>query len=405
VLQYDIKKRYDLCSYCLYRQFAPVRKNNGSVRRKINALKNETNSCYICQGLMGQLDSIIKKLYDDVEARGYEYESFLLGASLHYAIFEREDTIRARFKIRGKENIKKQFLDELRKKYHKATGKRAKHISPDITINVVIGNAVINYATGEDSHKNKKYNGIDNNNNDTLPTTVFVKSSPIFLSGRYVKTIRGISQKKDKCQKCSGSGCATCNYTGASSSNSVETTIGSRLLEITKGDTWKFSWLGGEDKDSLVLGNGRPFVLQISNPKVRWLKTGLTLDENGVCAVLKQQLSLSSVKLPSQFTTKTKITIQAEQDLTNQTLPKLLKVLENSEVSYQVKSKIVKKKIYSLNGQQVDEKRFVLTMVADGGLFIKQFVGGQDYIEPSISKLIGIRCQCVSFDILDVNVH
>lgn len=181
--------------------------------------------------------------------------------------------------------------------------------------------------------------------------------------------------------------------------------IGSRLLEITKGDTWKFSWLGGEDKDSLVLGNGRPFVLQISNPKVRWLKTELTLDENGVCAVLKQQLSLSSVKLPSHFTTKTKITIQAEQDLTNQTLAKLLKVLENSEVSYQVKSKIVKKKIYSLNAQQVDLKRFVLTMVADGGLFIKQFVGGQDYIEPSISKLIGIRCQCVSFDILDVNVH
>ena len=402
MLQYDIKKRYNLCSYCLYRQFAPVRKNNGSAHRKINVLTNDTNSCYICQGLMSQLDSITKKIYDYVGANGYEYESFLLGASLHYAIIEREDSVRARFKIRGKENIKKQFLDELRKKYHKVTGKRAEHTSPDITINVVICNPIVDYAADGDSCKNKNYNDIDNN---SLRTNILVKSSPILLSGRYVKTTRGISQKKDKCQKCSGSGCAICNYIGASSSNSVEAIIGSRLLEITKGDNSKFSWLGGEDKDSLVLGNGRPFLLQISNPKVRYLKTDLTVDENGVSAVLKQQLPQLSFKLPSRFTTKTKITIQAEQALPKQSLATLQNVLENSEVSYQVKSKIVKKKIYSLKAQQVDEKRFVLTIIADGGLFIKQFVGGQDYIEPNISKIIGIKCQCVAFDILGVNAQ
>jgi len=397
VLQYEIKKRYNLCSYCLYRQFAPVRKNNGRAHRKINTAKNDPNSCYICQGLMSQLDSTIKKICDDVEARGFEYESFLLGASLASAFFEREDSIRSRFKVRGKENIKKQFLDELRKKYQKITGKRAEHITPDITINVIIGNPVIDYATDGDNIKN-------NNNNNTSPTTVFVKSSPIILSGRYVKTIRGISQKKDKCQKCSGSGCAICNYMGASPSNSVEAIIGSSLLKITKGDTTKFSWLGGEDKDSLVLGNGRPFLLQVSNPKVRWLKTELTINENGIRAVLKQQSPLLSFQLPSHFTIKTKITIQAEQDLRKQSLATLLDVLENSDVSYQVKSKIVKKKIYSVKAQQIDEKRFILTMIADGGLFIKQFVGGQDYIEPSISKIIDMKCECMAFDILDVNV-
>ena len=131
----------------------------------------------------------------------------------------------------------------------------------------------------------------------------------------------------------------------------------------------------------------------------------MTVDENGVRAVLKQQLPQLSFKLPSRFTTKTKITIQAEQALPKQSLATLQNVLENSEVSYQVKSKIVKKKIYSLKAAQVDEKRFVLTIIADGGLFIKQFVGGQDYIEPSISKIIGIKCHCVRFDILGVNAQ
>jgi tRNA pseudouridine synthase 10 len=401
VLQYEIKKRYNLCNYCLYRQFAPVRKNNRRARRKINAPKNDQNSCYICEGLMNQLDSTIKKIYDNVEAKGYEYKSFLLGASLPYAFFEREDSIRARFKVRGKENIKKQFVDELRKRYQKITGKRAEHIAPDITINVVINNAVIDYANDGDNSKNKS----NNINNNALPTTVLVKSSPVFLSGRYVKTIRGIPQKKDKCQNCLGNGCAICDYMGASPSNSVEAIIGSRLLEITKGDTLKFSWLGGEDKDSLVLGNGRPFLLQLSNPKVRWLKSDLTINENGVHAILKQQSPPISFQFPSHFTIKTKITIQAEQDFPRQSLATLSKVLENTEVSYQVKSKIVKKKIYSVKAQQIDEKRFVLTMIADGGLSIKQFVGGQDYIEPSISKIIGMKCECVAFDILNVNVQ
>ena len=356
---------------------------------------------------MSQIDSTIKKICDNVEAKGYEYESFQLGASLPYAFFEREDSIRARFKVRGKINIKKHFLDEVRKRYQKITGKRADHIAPDITIQLIIGNPLTDYANDRKNgskHNNSNQNDIDYNNNTLPTTTVFVKSSPIFLSGRYVKTVRGISQKKDKCHKCSGVGCAICNYTGAISCNSIESIIGSRMLEITKGDTSKFSWLGGEDKDSLVLGNGRPFLLQISNPKLRWLKRELKINENGVCAALKQLSPPVSFQLPSHFTTKTKIIIEAEQDLSNVRLATSLNVLENSEVSYYVKSKIVKKKIYSVEVQQIDEKKFVLTMIADGGLFIKQFVGGQDYIEPNISKIVGMKCACVAFDILDVSV-
>ena len=397
MLQNEIKKRYNLCIYCLYRQFAPTRSRP---YRKINAAKNSPNSCYICQGLMSQLDSIIKKICDYVQAKGYEYESFLLGASLPSALFEREDSIRARFKLRGKENIKKHFLDELRKKYQKITGKRPEHIAPDITINVVIANRVIEKGNDGHNNQNNDNNYIDSSN--TSHVTVFAKSSPIFLCGRYVKTIRGISQKKDKCQKCSGSGCATCNYMGASQSNSVESIVGDRLLDITKGDTAKFSWLGGEDKDSLVLGNGRPFLMQILNPKVRYLEKELIISENGICAVLKQRSPRS--QLPSRFTTKIKITIHAENDLPDESLATLSNVLENSEVSYKAKSKVVKKKIYSLKAEQIHEKTFVLTMIADGGLFIKQFVGGQEYIEPSISKIIGMKCECVAFDILDINV-
>jgi tRNA pseudouridine synthase 10 len=339
---------------------------------------------------LNQLDSISEKICYAIEAKKYEFDSFLLGCTLPSAIFEREDSIRARFKVRGRENIKKQFIDELRKKFEKITGKRLEHVLPDIIINVVI-----------DSQKN------NNNNNDISQPTISVKSSPLILAGRYLKTQRGLTQKKDNCQKCSGSGCASCGNLGASSSNSVEAIIASRMLEITKGENPRFSWLGGEDKDSLVLGKGRPFLLRISNPKVRSLKTDLKVQENGVYALIKQQQRKPqlSFKLPTHFTTKTRITIQTEQDLCSKSLARLINVLENSEVTFRAKSKIVKKKIYSLKAQQIDERKFVLTIIADGGLIIKQFVGGQEYIEPNISKIIGMKCECITFDILEVNIH
>jgi tRNA U54 and U55 pseudouridine synthase Pus10 len=45
----------------------------------------------------------------------------------------------------------------------------------------------------------------------------------------------------------------------------------------------------------------------------------------------------------------------------------------------------------------------VLTLAADGGLPIKQFVGGEQYCEPNVSMLLGAKCECTTFDILKVD--
>jgi tRNA pseudouridine synthase 10 len=394
LLYQELKKKYSLCNYCFDRQLAGVRKyydrskNISSTTTTTTGNNNPNNSCDICHGIMSQLDSITEKICCAVEGGKYEFNSFLLGGTLPSATFDREDSIRAQFKIRGRENVKKQFINELRRKFKKITGKKVEHILPDIIINVVID---------------------DQGSTTYQPITISVRSSPLFLTGRYVKRRRGLSQKKDKCQKCSGIGCVSCGHVGASSLNSVEAIIASRMLEITRGENPKFSWLGGEDKYSLVLGKGRPFLLSISNPKSRSLKGGdLKIEENGVCAVIRQQAkSQLPSRLPAHFITKTRITIQTEDDLSNSKNlgALLLGALENSEVTFKSKSKIVRKKIYSLKVRQVDKNKFVLTINADGGLLIKQFVEGQEYFEPNISNIIGTKCKCTGFDILDVKTQ
>jgi tRNA U54 and U55 pseudouridine synthase Pus10 len=108
--------------------------------------------------------------------------------------------------------------------------------------------------------------------------------------------------------------------------------------------------------------------------------------------------------MPVQFVTKTKIVIRSWTEVSKFDLRKL-RVLKNSIVKFEIKSKLVTKKIYSLRTQQISEKEFILIVYADGGFAIKQFVGGQRYTEPNISEIIGTKCECVLFDILDVSIQ
>jgi tRNA U54 and U55 pseudouridine synthase Pus10 len=71
-------------------------------------------------------------------------------------------------------------------------------------------------------------------------------------------------------------------------------------------------------------------------------------------------------------------------------------------VNFENRSKMATKKIYSVRARQVDISEFTLTIFADGGLTIKQFVGGEEYMKPNISEILNAKCECVTFDVLDV---
>ena len=50
---------------------------------------------------------------------------------------------------------------------------------------------------------------------------------------------------------------------------SVEELLSEPILEATNGWQAKFHGAGREDIDVLMLGSGRPFVLEIKEPKIR----------------------------------------------------------------------------------------------------------------------------------------
>ena len=329
--------------------------------------------CYICQGLMDNLGAIANSILAEVKA--FEFDTFLIGATLSTRLYEREDTMRARLKIRGRESIKHYLTRELSMRLTRLTRKQVEYGKPDITITLTV----------------------DKENN----VNVAVISRPLAFVGVYIKKTRGLPQKQDRCASCVGKGCNSCNYSGLSGYDSVEGIIANELVQITRGQTPKFTWMGSEDQSSLVLGSGRPFYVRVFNPKKRKLKNK-AVKGNGIKAMLNA-INYIPVIQP-RFTVKTKIYIRCENALTKKIL-ETLNSLSGSKVSFENRSKVGIKSIYSVRIRQIDNNQFTLTITADGGLMIKQLVGGEEYMKPNIAEILGMKCECLLFDILDVQIQ
>jgi tRNA pseudouridine synthase 10 len=323
---------------------------------------------------MGRLDSITKMML--LKIREYEFDSFLIGAALPMQIYEREDTMRSRLKIRGRESIKNQLTRELGIRISKATKRKVDYLKPDLTISLAI-----------DKENSPEIN---------------VKSRAITLFGRYTKKAAGFPQRQAKCAICGGKGCGSCEYSGLAGKRSVEGIIAKGLMSATKGQAPKFSWFGSEDQNSLVLGKGRPFYARVFNPKKRRLRK-LRIRDGAVRTTISAEYD-DLPDIQARFRVKTRIRARSEKTLENQDL-NTLKSLAGTDVIFQNRSGSAAKKIYSALVRKLNPNTFVLTIDADGGLMIKQFVGGEQYMTPNLSEILGSRCECITFDILDVAIQ
>lgn len=351
-------KGYRLCKQCLER--------HGS-RQKPG------EPCYICRGLMGKQDSIVRAIL--AAGRKYQFDTFLIGAVLPTQIYEREDAMRARLKIRGRESAKSQLTREVGLRFSKATRKKVDYLNPDLTVNIAV----------------------DRDNNVEVAT----RSRPLAFEGRYVKEIPGMPQKQERCGSCGGKGCDACDYSGLSGYDSIEGMLAKEIMRRTGGKIPKFSWVGSEDRSSLVLGNGRPFYAKVSDPRRRKLRR-ITARFDSVAAKLTP--IEDSAKPQVGFSVKTRITVRCERAIDKKDLKKIA-ALGGAEVKFESRSKIAAKKIHTAAAKRIDERTFDLTIVADGGLMIKQFVGGEEYMKPNISEMLGSKCECLTFDILDVQLQ
>ncbi|MFP4142504.1 MAG: tRNA pseudouridine(54/55) synthase Pus10, partial [Thermoplasmata archaeon] len=243
----------DLCDHCLGRLFAQLgtgmtNRERGEALRKLYAMfiseeertevPEEAESCGLCFDLFEETDKFAELASERLEE--YEFEDFLIGSRIDPEIEENEESLWTELNLSSGEPIKSEVNREVGKRVQRILEKEVEIERPDIK-------AII----------------------DTRFDSVEIEVSPLFIYGRYQKLSRDIPQTRWICKRCRGKGCEKCGGTGKMYETSVEEIIGEPLIEMTSGEDFTLHGMGREDIDAKMLGNGRPFVIEVKEPVER----------------------------------------------------------------------------------------------------------------------------------------
>jgi len=212
---------------------------------------------------------------------------------------------------------------------------------------------------------------------------------PLYIFGRYQKLVAGIPQTKWKRKKFK---------------TSVQEEIGNPLLKITLGKNHSFHGCGREDVDVTTIGKGRPFVLEIINPKIRTfdLKKGKKEINKKSKFVKVKNLSVTNkekikeIKLAAPdkiYETE----VELEKEASKKELENACQLLSGIVINQQTPTRVLrrrydllrKKKVYYFKLKKFDPKNPVFEIKTESGTYIKELVSGDNgRTKPSLSEIL-----------------
>ena len=350
--------------------------------------------CYLCHDLFNNIGVFAKGA--EKHLKSIEFTNFLIGTALDAQIINKEDNFKANHNLLEAESFKNHFNREVGKELSLILSKPAEFRMPDITIIYSV-----------------KFGSFD--------ITLLLRS--LFVYGRYNKFARGIPQTHWDCRLCRGKGCESCKFTGKQYKTSVEELISPEFVNKAKADGSKFHGAGREDIDVRMLGTGRPFVLELKNPKIRTLN--LKKIQNKVNKSNKKKIKVSdliysskervkNLKLSAENTKKVyEAIVISKEKISKDTFDVLLKKLKTIyqkqklqqrtplRVSHRRADKIREKKIFRVEGKFIKSNVSEFIVEAQGGTYIKELISGDNgRTTPSFSDVYGFSLECKKLDVL-----
>ena len=385
-----------ICKNCLGRKLSKTIEGTDNIDRA-NKVCSELNinlddaDCVICDNLFDKLDEeLYKKIDDKINQLGIEFDTFLVGSKIDKSIQKRDEEFSEKFDL-SVETIKKEVNRLIGLGIWEIYDKEAAFESQDIVFNVDL--------VGEPKVK--------------------IQINPLYIEGKYNKLKRGIPQTKWPCTKCKGRGCEECNFTGKQYPESVEELISEHFLKLTKGREAKFHGAGREDIDVLMLGSGRPFVLEIKEPKIR--KLDLQKLEEEINKINEGKTSYhnlhvcerrrkAEIKQSSPDTYKVyRALVKCDEAFDEVKLEELTKL---NEIHQQTPLRVLRRRadkvrikhVLDLSYDVIDEKTFSMRIKTEGGLYIKELISGDEgRSHPNVGEILGVNAICEQLDVIEVS--
>jgi len=390
-----------ICDNCLGRQFATVssgitNKKRGEILKEALRAEGEELSegkCWLCNGLFDNLEDWVSKALEALH--DYEYDNFLVGTKVSGLIAENEELM---WEIAGAsfaEPLKAELNREVGKRIERETGKIAEFDRPEIVV-------ILNLWTDE----------------------VELQVNSVFIYGRYLKFLRGIPQTKWLCRKCHGRGCERCNFTGKMYAESVEELIKGSILNEFRGEDMVLHGSGREDIDARMLGSGRPFVVELKEPKrrdvdLRMLEQKVKEENVGKLQVTGLQYVKREVvaRIKGAKADKTyRVTVQLKAGVKKEDdLRAAVTELNGAEIAQRTPTRVLHRRADLVRKRRVYEMKLmnyatatgicIIEIKCDGGLYIKELISGDaGRTKPSLGALLGTEVEVKELDVVDVGL-
>jgi len=359
-----------------------------ALKRKKIDIENNERLCELCEGMFDRLANIVNDVVKILDKE--DYNTFLVGAYFLNELTEKEDNLRGEFRITTGETMKEEFTREIGKRVMQKTGKEPEFKTPDIVVLI-----------------------------DLNKQEIKLEKRSLYIYGRYNKFIRTIPQTRWPCYDCNGKGCSNCNFTGKRYQESVEELIADKILKETGGSNSKFHGAGREDIDALMLGNGRPFVLEILNPKKRTInlqKMKKLVNKYAKKKVQVTDLTFTDKKKVQELkglATKTQKTYRAlidlEDKIADEKMLLLVKELKGTIIKQKTPTRVIHRRanlerlktVFDIKVKRINEKQIEADIIGEGGLYIKELISGDDgRTKPSFTQILGCNALCTRLDVI-----
>lgn len=325
--------------------------------------------CSVCFGLFESMQKWLKKI--EAKAKKHEFTTFLVGTKLSSALIGAEEDLWERVGIDYCEPLKAEINREIGKIVERKFGVRFNPKNPDVAL-------ILDFDSGRAD----------------------IEVNPLFIYGEYQKLVRGIPQTKWPSRK----------YR-----TSVEQIIAAPFMAATKGAAHALHGQGREDIDARCLA-WRPFVLEIAKPKKRKVTLNALAKKIPKNKVRVRKLHFSNIaEVRAIKEAKVDKTYRAVVECSNKIARKDMKKLRAlvaviyqktpQRVLHRRADKARRRAVKSLRAKYVSPKKFVLVVRGEGGLYIKELVGGDEgRTRPSVSELLGTACRCRDLDVIRIHV-
>jgi tRNA pseudouridine synthase 10 len=385
-----------LCDRCLGRMFGKIGtgQTNDERGRFVRSMLEDNGIsapaeefCPLCENVFDMLERFADAVAEKINS--VESDNFLVGSKVEPEIVDREKELCTRFGLEHAESMKAELNREIGKSAIHKINRPVEFKNPQVVACI-----------------------------DTRFADVALDISPIFIAGRYTKYSREIPQTIWPCRVCHGKGCPRCKDTGKMYQTSVQEIIGDIARDMSGGDEHFFHGMGREDIDACMLGEGRPFVLEVSRPRIR----DIDLDELEKRANVSELAGYNSLHFVPRDTVQLykgsdpdktyKARVRAQDKVNKERVNEVALAFKNVQIDQRTPQRVEhrradlvrKRVVHWVEAEVIGDDVFDLTLKTESGTYVKEFVSGDDgRTKPNFSEALGVQCVVETLDVLAIN--